>query len=248
MQFSILQWNVWYKEPVQHIATFLKDHPADVVCLQELTIDHPEQSIANTPAYVAKELGFRYFHKEIPIESTDGSRIMLANGIFSRFPIAKKRAVFINQPRTGGGYDDEYRAYVEVTLKINGGELSVGTIHMSYTHAFEPTPNKRAETGRLLTELQKHSSHFIFAGDLNAAPGSYTVEKISALMQNVAPNPAQKTWTTKPFSYNGFEETGLNWRLDHIFATPDIKLISSEILQTDYSDHLPIRSILEIKT
>ncbi len=246
MRFTILQWNVWYKEPTQHIAAFLKQHPADIVCLQELTFNHPAQTIADTSAFIAENLGFQYHHKEIPIESAEGEHCILANAIFSRFPISHRRSVYINKPRHNGGYDDEYRAYVEATLAINGTEITVGTVHMSYTHAFTLTPNKRAETDRLVKELKKHPARYIITGDFNAPPGSYTIEKISQALKNAGPDLDQKTWTTKPFSYNGFEETNLNWRLDHVFATPDLSVLSSEILETNHSDHLPIRAVIEL--
>ncbi len=87
MKLSILQWNVWYKEVIYNIAKFLKQNPADIVCLQELTINAPDQTEHHTPSYIAAELGFNYHCKELPIESTDGKKMMLANGIFSRFPI-----------------------------------------------------------------------------------------------------------------------------------------------------------------
>ena len=63
---------------------------------------------------------------------------------------------------------------------------------------------------------------------------------------NLGPDYHEKTWTTKPFSYNGFSENSLNWRLDFVFGTKDIKVISSEIIKTDLSDHLPILIKIEI--
>ena len=50
----------------------------------------------------------------------------------------------------------------------------------------------------------------------------------------------QATWTTKPFDYGGFAETELRWRLDYAFATPDLEITSAKIVETEYSDHLPI--------
>ena len=246
MHISVLQWNIWYQEDIQHIASFLKKNKADIICLQELTINFTEQKIKNTPDFIAKQLGYSFYHKEIPIESTDGENMVIANGIFSRFPIIKKTSSWTNQPKNSGGYDDEYRAYVEVQLNIGGSKMSVGTTHMSYTHKFEVTENKKLETNKLCKELEKHKTGYIFTGDLNATPGSYTIKSINKILQNVGPDFGQKTWAAKPFSYNGFDETKLNWRLDYIFATKDIKPISSEILQTKYSDHLPILAKLEI--
>lgn len=56
MRLTLLQWNIWYKEDIRNIAVFLREHPADVICLQELTIqDIPE--IGHTPDYITKQLG-----------------------------------------------------------------------------------------------------------------------------------------------------------------------------------------------
>jgi endonuclease/exonuclease/phosphatase family metal-dependent hydrolase len=244
--FSLLQWNIWFKEDIHNVVQFLKDNPTDIICLQELTKNHPVQSGLDTPAFIAEQLGYNYYHKEIPLRDYDGKTILIANGIFSRFPITDSHFVWINETTGGGGYDDEYRAYVEVTLDVDDKPLHVGTTHMSYTHAFEPTPNKKQETDRLVKELRKHDRNFIFTGDLNAAPDSYTIKAVSSVLQSAGPEFSEKTWTTKPFSYNGFEETELKWRLDYMFTTPDIKVVSSTLLTTDYSDHLPVRVEFEI--
>jgi endonuclease/exonuclease/phosphatase family metal-dependent hydrolase len=246
MKLSVLQWNIWYAEDIHNVSQLLTELKPDIICLQELPIDHPKQTVANTPAHIAQTLGYHAYHAELPIDGTDGSKITLANGIFSRFPIVDKRFVWINEPKDSGGYDDEYRAYVKVNLDVDGQSLGVATTHMSYTHRFEGTPNKAEETSRLVTELQKQSDRFIFTGDLNAIPGSDTIKAIRAVLQNAGPEDNQKTWTTKPFSYNGFEATTLDWRLDYVFTTPDINVIHSQVISTEFSDHLPILTEIEI--
>ncbi len=240
MTFSVLQWNIWYKEDIRNIGKFLESHKADIICLQELSLNHPLQTIKDTPAYIAEQLGYNYYHKELPIESTEGEPITLANGIFSRFPITSKRFTWINQPEQSGGPEDEYRAYVEVLIDVEGKEARAGTTHMSYTHRFESTANKQRETDVLVAELKKSATPLIFTGDLNALPGSYTIESVESILKHAGPSMDQKSWATKPFSYNGFEEDKLNWRLDYVFASKDLKIESSKILQTEYSDHLPI--------
>ena len=246
MNISVLQWNVWYKEDIDSIVEFLRNHPADIITLQEMPISHESFKIKGSPGYIAKQLGYNYFHKDMPIEDPDGKTRTLANGILSKFPIINSRFAWIKESKGAGGYDDEFRAYVEISLNIEGKEITVGTTHMSYTHKFEPTESKIAETDMLLKEINKHLQNYIFTGDLNATPESYTISALSKIMQNAGPSMNQKTWTTKPFSYNGFVASTLNWRLDYIFATKDIKVVSSEILKTKYSDHLPIRAQFEI--
>jgi endonuclease/exonuclease/phosphatase (EEP) superfamily protein YafD len=182
----------------------------------------------------------------LPIESTEGDALTIADGIFSRLPIKSKRSVYINEPKGSGGYDDEYRAYVETEVDVEGIPLTVATSHMSYTHRFEETDNKKREADNLVKQLERHRKNFIFAGDLNVVPESYTIQAISKLLKNLGPAFTQNTWTTKPFSYNGFEENDVNWRLDYMFATSDVKVVSAEILKTDVSDHLPILARLAI--
>jgi len=236
---SVLQWNVWSQEDIGNIASFLKAQDADIVCLQELGIGYPGQSVANTPQFIAEQLGYHHFYQEIPIED-DERTIVLANGIFSRFPIMSTGFSWINRPQGDGGYDDQHRAYIEADLDLDGRTLHIGTTHMSYTHRFGHTCRKQEETDLLLDELAKHSDNFIFTGDLNALPGSYTISSIEALLKDAGPPHEHKSWTTKPFSYDGFDETELNWRPDYVFASPDVEILSSEILETKYSDHLPI--------
>ena len=242
MNISILQWNTWYKEENQNIVRFLEENPADVICLQELTVE-PNKNNGNLPKYIAEELGYHYYCKEIDLG--DG-KINIANGIFSRYPIVASQTKWINEPTGTGHYDDEYRAYVEVTLDIDGKEVTVATTHMSYTNAFAYTPRKEQEVKRLIDILHTKKNSFIFTGDLNATPDSPTIREISGVLHNVGPDFSQNTWTTKPFSYDGFEETELNWRLDYIFATPDVKTVYAKVINTEYSDHLPVFAEIEL--
>jgi endonuclease/exonuclease/phosphatase family metal-dependent hydrolase len=245
MIVTILQWNVWYQEDVRNLAALLLEFKPDIFCLQELTHDFKEL-VPDVPRFLADHMGYDYCDKVVPIQATDGTTVSFAIGIFSRFKLLHYKAVWTSEPQQGGGYGDEYRGYIEATLQSGKRQLTVGTTHMAYTHAFKETPTKRQETDRLVGELQCHQSGFVFTGDLNATPGSYTIAEISKHLRHVGPDFAEKTWTTKPFAYNGFEETERNWRLDYVFATPDVKVIKSEIIDTDFSDHLPILITIDV--
>ncbi len=240
MQISILQWNVWVNEDIHNVAKFLAEHPADIICLQELTIrDKPKTG--HGPDFIAEQLGYNHFYKQIDVGDDN---VYFVNSIFSRYMIVSSNWEWINKPTGTGNFDDQYRAYVEVTLDVDGQELTVATTHMSFTTRFVSTPRKEQEADRLATILQTKKDRFIFTGDLNATPDSPTVQKISGILKNVGPDLSLHTWTTKPFSYDGFKEKHLNWRLDYIFATPDITPQTAGVLVTDYSDHLPILAVV----
>lgn len=234
---SILQWNVWYLEDIKNIAAFLKANKADVICLQELTIDFDKQNNIHTPEYIAQELGYNVHYQEITFADKS---VKLANAIFSKYELSDTRTVWINQEQGSGSYDDENRAYVEARVNVGGKELTVGTVHMSYTHAFEPSERKLQETDVLVEAVKNNGKNFVLTGDFNAQPDSEVIKRIQKHVKNLGSDYDQKTWTTKPFSYNGFEADTLDWRLDYIFGSSDMVVNSSKVLPTEFSDHLPV--------
>ncbi|MEI6183844.1 MAG: endonuclease/exonuclease/phosphatase family protein [Polynucleobacter sp.] len=244
MKFSVLQWNIWYKEDLLKVAEFIKSTKADVICLQELSIDNPDQTVKDGVRHIAEKLGYYIQKCEISI---DASEMKLANAIFSKYPIKNSRNVWINKPTGSGHYDDEYRAYVEAELDIDGNTVTVGTVHMSYTNAFKPTGRKLEETKSLISAIQNNKSSFILTGDFNAKPDSEVIESISELLENAGPNSKENTWTTKPFSYDGFEANTLDLRFDYIFSTCDLVVKQIEVLKTELSDHLPILAEFELQ-
>lgn len=241
MTLSVLQWNVWIFEKKENLLKLIKQLDPDVVCMQELTVGSTFQDGANVVEYLAKELGYNQFHKTIPNLAPSEGVGDLANGILTKLPIVSTDWKWVQEPQRGGStYDDQYRLYVEATLKAGKNEVTFGTVHMSYTHKFEDTPQRKYEVDSLVSIVAQKDKAFVLAGDLNSLPGSYLVSKLQQQFKHVGPDFDVKTWTTKPFSYNGFEATELDWRLDYVFASKDMEVASAEAVQTDYSDHLPI--------
>jgi len=205
--------------------------------IRELTINFDKQGRVHTPNYIAEQLGYHVYFQEI---SFDGKEIQLANAIFSKYPIIDSRTVWINKEQGSGNYDDENRAYVEAILDVDGTKLTVGTVHMSYTHQFEPSERKLRETDALVRAIENNKSNYILTGDLNAVPGFQVIRKVEGCVANLGPDYNENTWTTKPFSYNGFKVDTLTYRLDYVFGSRDINVTSSRVLLTKFSDHLPI--------
>lgn len=246
MKISLIQWNILYKEPIQNIAKFLKQNPTDIICLQELTIGFEEQNKIDAPKYIANELGYNYHFSEMPVTSPEGEKGILANGIFSRFEIVNKFIEILQKPGGSGHPSDETRTYVEVKLK-NGSELfSVGTVHLSYNGWFINNAKKQKESNNLIKIIKQKKHKYILCGDFNSRPNSYTIRNIKKYLRHAGPAMSEETWTTKPFRIGNFAEDKLNWRLDYVFATPDIKVTKAEVLKTDYSDHLPVRVEFEV--
>jgi len=235
MSIKLLQWNVWYKEDPNNVIKQLKEIDADILCLQELTIGSSLHSKVDVVQLVKDELGYEVYFKDM-VTGNDGAQ---ANAIFSKYPIKDSKFIWINEPAGSGGYDDEYRCYIEVDIVIGGKKLTVGTTHMSYMHRFEETERKLLESNKLIDQI-KNKESYVFTGDLNVAPDSKTIKIISDVLKNAGPIYSEPTWTTKPFSYDGFKAETLDWRLDYAFSSTDINVKKASVISTDYSDHLPI--------
>jgi endonuclease/exonuclease/phosphatase family metal-dependent hydrolase len=119
-------------------------------------------------------------------------------------------------------------------------------VHLSYSPAFAMTEKRLAEADKLYEAVQENHEKFILAGDMNAKPDSPIVKKLEEMFIHADPNTDRPTWTTKPFSYQGFEANSRDWRLDYVFATEDINILENRIIDTHYSDHLPILTEIQI--
>lgn len=250
MEIKILTWNVWYKEKPENILNVLRQYEADILCLQELTQTSEFNPDANVPSMIADGLALNaaFYVAQTWIE--DGVVIRdQGNGIFSKYPIRSKRRYPVQ--KSGGGnpkFDDEGRDYIEADIDINGTILTVATAHMSYTHGFQGSLKRDAENKALLSHIGRDRSNYLFTGDLNATPRSDIIEKLpkETNLRITSPPYAENTWTTKPFSYEGFTAETLAYRLDYAFASIDIKVLRTEVIQTKTSDHLPILITIQV--
>jgi len=250
MELKILQWNVWYKEKPENIILVLKEIDADILCLQELTDVSEENPGVSVVDEITKALAYnsKYFVAQT-WSDVDIPVMTMGNGIFSKLDFVSDRGFFIqdsgnNNPR----YDDEGRVYGEVDILVGKNKkLTVATTHMSYTHAFEGSKKRDEENRQLHKALPTNPKNYVFCGDLNTVPQSAFIQSfpeksglIPALFYN------DNTWTTKPFDYEGFKADTLDYRLDYVYTSIDVDVISAEVMQTDVSDHLPILTTIRI--
>lgn len=243
---KILTWNVWVEEKIDNIFSLIEELQPDVLCLQEITRECDFNPDIQTGEYIAEKLGFDIYSPDSQTW-TDWHKKAQSNAIISKFPIQRRRVEFMTDPFPGNppDYWSEGRTYIECTLDVEGKVFTVGTTHLSFSPFFEQTDHRKDEANRLSSAISDNTKNYMLVGDFNSAPNSYTIEKISSSLNHCGPEMEQATWTTKPFDYGGFAEKELNWRLDYAFATPDLNILSSQIVETDYSDHLPI--LLEVQ-
>lgn len=243
MTIRILQWNVLFRESAARILDVLRGIDADILCLQELTSVSGHNEGIDVPAFLASELGFNFFYQVAQEWDSPGDRHTLGNGIFSRYPLTRTDATFVRPSQGINPHDpaQEGRVYVEADVALpDGTPLTVGTTHLSYIPRGIMTPEKRQEIDALLAIATTKESRYVLTGDFNEPPESYTVQELSRTLRHCGPPFDVLTWPTRPFQSQDHTENGLGWRIDYAFATPDMTVVSSEVVDTDVSDHLPI--------
>ncbi|MCK5475905.1 MAG: endonuclease/exonuclease/phosphatase family protein [Candidatus Pacebacteria bacterium] len=245
MIIKLIQWNIWSREKPENIVSFLKKSKADVICTQEIIRDSRKN--IDVARYISKKLGFEYYYHNGDTWDNNDEKEALGNAIFSRFPITAKNYIFVQQPRHNPpSSSDEGRVYVEIKINVRNKILTIGTTHLSYSHQFKITKQRKEEIDVLISIIKQRKGHYLFAGDLNSVPNSYTITQLEKLFLHSGPDYGHKSWTTKPFEYEGFKENNLNWRLDYIFNTQDLCVYESKILDSQYSDHLPLQVKIKI--
>jgi endonuclease/exonuclease/phosphatase family metal-dependent hydrolase len=237
---TVLQWNVQTSEELDNVCQYLAGHPADLICLQELMIGDPRQNYRHGPEFLANELGYRCAFVALPNISPRGVSVTLANAILSRGEIRSFRRRLLNQPDARIGFEYQSRGYIEADISIRGVELTVATTHLGYSEGFRMSDRRRAEVQQLMEELDHRVERFVLTGDFNAEPHSYVISEVSRKLKSAGPEHKLPTWTTKPFSYRGFQADELKWRLDYVFTSEDVRVVDTEILGSPFSDHLPI--------
>ena len=250
MKVKILQRNVWFRERAENLLTLIKELNPDIICWQEITIGSWFNDKRDVAQFIAQELGYHYYfskaHKyEYPFTPL-GEVNFWGNAIFSRFPIVESFDFALINSEDIPDYPYERRTCAVAKIQIKDAVLTVATTHKSYSTAFSEDQDKIDETLKLIELFKNNPKNLIFTGDLNLSPESKSIKMIENELQNCWPDFSQPTWTTKPFSFMGFAEDKLRWRLDYVFASRDIKVLSSEIISTERSDHLPILVKCEI--
>ena len=243
MILKILQWNKWVKEDISKVAEYIKSLEADIVCLQELkVISKKGRVVLDEPKYISKYLRFYYSSSIAHCQKNNGFNICQSNAIFSRYQIFTRKWVFVQgaSETISKDYSTEPRIALSIKISVKNKDINIVNTHLSYTNKFVETVKKITEENKFINFCNRFTKPLIICGDFNANESSFIVSELQRNYLNAGPDYSAKTWTTKPFSHEGFQADSLSWRLDHIFVSKDIKILSTKVLPTIYSDHLPI--------
>ena len=202
---------------------------ADIVGLQEMFDLGETEEFTTQTKVLAEKLGFyHYFAQATKLE---GGQYPYGNGIISRYPILAAETVIIPDPvvRTGTRYY-ETRCLLKAKIDVAGG------LNVLVTHFGLNSDEQENAVNTVMANLPGEKC--VLMGDFNVRPEN---ERISSIRQRL--------YDTAEL----FDEPKLSFpsdnprvKIDYIFTTKDLQVLSADIPAIVSSDHRPHIAAIKI--
>ncbi|MDC8000857.1 endonuclease/exonuclease/phosphatase family protein [Aequorivita todarodis] len=233
LSYNVRLFNAYEKNPdtdaPQIIAEMLFEENPDVVCVQEYY--NP-----NTIDFSGYPYQYIHFKSE---------KAKLGHAIFSKYPLVNTGAFDFEDTYNNTLYADVVKG--TDTLRIYSLHLqSLGIIpRVSFlqesdneklrkrvSRAFEM---QQQQVAAILEHKAKTNHPVILSGDFNNTPFSYSYRKLKDGMQDAFRERGNGLGTT--FKFEGFP-----MRIDYIFASNGLDILSFDTLKKTFSDHYAVRA------
>lgn len=193
--------------------------PFDIVALQELDGGSHRSGDLNQLNFLAQHGCFEFWHQQL--NRNLGRFGQYSNGILSRInPFAVEDHQL---PGLAG------RGAILVRYGIPGAQLVVCCIHLALSE------KARFKQLHYIQELLSQESYVIIMGDLNC------------LADEIIDTPLQKLrLKTPPKPLLSFPSWGPTRNIDHILVSPGIKVLQTEVIDSQLSDHRPVSMTIEM--
>lgn len=202
---------------------------ADIIGLQEMFNLGETEEFTEQTAVLAKKLGFyHYFAEATRLEK---GQYPYGVGILSRYPILSAETVIIPDPevRTGTRYY-ETRCVLKAKIDVAGG-LDVLVSHFGLN-----ADEQENAVNTVIANLP--GERCVLMGDFNMRPENQRLIPLYERLFDTA---------------ELFDEPKLSWpsdtprgKIDYIFTTKDVKVLSADIPAIVSSDHRPHITTIEI--
>lgn len=254
MELTIGTWNIWAftDHDIEEMAEIIREEEIDILGLQETVIKQDDGSDeAHVSKRVADELGYHHYFctaHDFSKTSFDTERNhKMGNAVLSKYPIKDQKCHSLNPESVeyDGTPEKEPRKLVETRIELGKETVSFFTTHLQYADKFKTTDLSRRQVENLLSVVQEAEPPIILTGDFNSPLGTEELNKIEDILNRVENE--RPTWTVHPFNYRGFEVEDLEFRLDHIFVSKDIRILDSETIYSELSDHLPVKAEIKVE-
>ena len=207
----------------------IKKCDADIVGLNEMRDKGEMEDYEAQTEILANRLGYyHYFAKAIDFAGTNP----YGNGLISKYPILSAETVLVPAPtdrKYSGYYED--RCLLKASLDINGEPVTVMVIH------FGLNPDE-AQNAVETVVSNLPDNKVILMGDFNLPPESELLLPIRERLFDTA-----KLFDEAKLSY---PSDNPYIKIDYIFASRDIEVISADVPEIVASDHRPHTAKIKI--
>ncbi len=221
---------------VEELARVIADSRATVVGLQEVSRGQLITGTSDQLTLLQQRLGFEYVAFFGTTDPTWG------NAILSRYPIRSVETEYLPQVGT-----PLRRGYLAVTLDVDGDELVFISTHLQHVndsaaHDEDPEadlyPVHHEQIAVILREWGGRQPA-IMTGDFNARPGwQQLVELLDAGWVDAWEQAGEGDGFTT-------SSADLQYRIDYVFHTPDLRTTDVGNILSQASDHLPVIAVIE---
>lgn len=212
------------------MALAIKECEPDIVVLNEMRGKGVDPNFQSQTEILGARLGYNGFF---------GYAIMLPSGpygnaILSRFPIVSAQTVIVPNPVVPANQFVRYetRAFISARVLLpDGRELTVLGTHFGL---------EGGQKENSITVFQKlyTPNLCVFMGDLNVKPDNPILNPIRKLMQDAGDMLPQNACCT-------FPSDAPKEKIDYIFCSQDMNIVSAEIPNIVASDHRPHTAIID---
>ncbi len=246
MQIKVITWNIWRGKYLDGVIDFLKSSNADIIGLQEIIEDESLTSRENLAQIIAKSLGYNYVYCKAFTTDRHMPIYDIGNAILSKYEIQNTMCIELS------GLSDyksdsttEPRNAIKAEITINNRTLTILNTHLAYSHELKPFELRTKQVEKLIPPIK--SQNTILMGDFNSMLENEEMKRIQEVIPNAdTSTEKQATWSVYPTDYKGFIVKGLEYRIDNIFVSNDIRVVNFAIESSRASDHLPISVLVEI--
>ena len=210
-------------------AAVIRESGADIVGLQEMRGQGTSEGYTAQAKTLAEKLGFYYYFAQAM--DMGGLGDPYGNAVLSRFPILKAETVLLPYVKESGSPYPEDRALLIAEVGIEGKPFFVNVTHLGVM------PLEWAGALEIIRPRLKNE-RCVLMGDFNFTPENELLAPLNRDMQDTADFfPAERLSfsSDKPFE-----------RIDYMYASKDLKILSAEIPAIVLSDHRPYVVTMEV--
>lgn len=235
MELKIMSYNVLHCEnyitkkiDFDAFAKVIRESGADIIGLNEIRGKGIIPGYTAQAKALAERLGYHfYFARAIFVRGTSP----YGNALLSRYPIKNAETIMIPDPETRNGtHNYETRCVLKAEIDVEGG------LNVLVTH-FGLNPEEQVNAVKTVCD-NLPTERCVLMGDFNATPENPVLESIRERMFDTA-----KLFDTDKLS---FPSDKPEIKIDYMFTSRDIDVLSADIPEIVLSDHRPYISRIKI--